>query len=132
MSRQQPLSLRGCEVLPPLETSSTPVAGPAPQKKPKRAGERFRTLNAFCDFTMAGLIPSEIAVWLLLFRDTKQNGLARTSQADLARRAGVNPRTVGRAVLSLCQAGLLSVVHQGGLSKGSSTYRVHPLRKEVQ
>jgi DNA-binding MarR family transcriptional regulator len=91
------------------------------------AGERFKVLNAFADFTLAGLDRAEIAVWLVLWRDTKPDGLARTSQADLARRAGVTDRTVRRAITSLLDAGLLRVVHRGGLRRGVSVYRVLPL-----
>jgi Mn-dependent DtxR family transcriptional regulator len=67
---------------------------------------------------------------MLLYRDTKRNGLARTSQVDLARRAGTTPRTVERAVRSLACRGLLAVVNRGGLRKGPSIYRVHALAKE--
>jgi hypothetical protein len=39
------------------------------------------------DFTLSALTRAEIAVCLLLWRDTKSDGTAQTSQADLARRA---------------------------------------------
>jgi DNA-binding IclR family transcriptional regulator len=76
---------------------------------------------------LAGLDRAEMAVWLLLWRDTKPEGLARTSQADLARRAGCNPRTVRRALAALQSAGLVAVVRRGGLNRGLSVYRVDPL-----
>jgi hypothetical protein len=44
-------------------------------------------MNAFVDFSMAGLTGAEVKVWLILYRDTKATGLARTGQTDLARRA---------------------------------------------
>jgi hypothetical protein len=88
---------------------------------------RFKVINTFADFSLAGLDRAEIAVWLLLWRDTKPDGLARTSQTDLARRAGTSDRTARRAVNSLRRAGLLTVVYQGGLRRGASVYRVHPL-----
>jgi hypothetical protein len=93
----------------------------------RRTGERFALLNAFADATLATLDRAEIAVWLLLWRDTKPNGLAHTSQADLARRAGVNPRTIRRALAALQRAGLVVVVHRGGLPLRVSAYRVHAL-----
>lgn len=92
-------------------------------------GARFKVVNTFADFTMRSLGRAEIAVWLLLWRDTK-DGVARTSQKDLAQRAGVSERTARRAVQRLCRAGLLTIVHQGGVRRGPSTYRVDPFRKE--
>ena len=48
------------------------------------------------------LTRAEIAVWLILYRDTRE-GTARTSYDELARRAGLNRRNVGRAVRRLEQ-----------------------------
>jgi hypothetical protein len=68
------------------------ACGPgAPKRRPgdrPAARGRFATVNAFADLTPAGLNRAEIAVWLLLWRHTKADWLARTSQANLARRAG--------------------------------------------
>ena len=119
----------------PSRNGSTP---PRHQDKAKgntarrKTGDRFAVLNAFVDFTMQELSRAESLVWLALFRDTKPDGLARTGQADLARRAGVNVRTVKRTVASLHRRGLLVLVHRGSLRHGPSTYRVRPLttRKE--
>jgi hypothetical protein len=96
----------------------------------RRTGERFATLNAFVDFTLRELTRAEIAVWLALYRDTKPDGLTRTSQADLARRAGVNLGTAKRTVARLCRRGLLTVVFRGSLRRGPSAYRVRPLTKD--
>jgi hypothetical protein len=118
----------GAGVLPPLD--EPPPAPPAvPQAKPakhKAAGERFATLNAFVDCSMARRTRSELATWLVLYRDTR-NGTAATSQADIARRAGLSVRAVKRAVAGLQAAGLLSVCYTGGLNRGPSRYRVRPL-----
>jgi hypothetical protein len=103
--------------------------GAAPPKGRQR--NRFQVFNDFADHTLAGLSRAEIAVWALLWRDTRPDGLARTAQTDLARRAGVNPRTVKRALRTLERAGLVTVVHRGSLFRGPSTYRVSPLRREV-
>jgi hypothetical protein len=94
-----------------------------------KAGERFAVLNAFVDFALAGLSRAEIAVWLILYRDTR-DGTARTSYDDLARRAGLNRRNVGRAVRRLEGRGLVQVVHRGGLGRGTSRYRVRGLPKD--
>lgn len=82
-------------------------------------------LNNFIDFTMGQLGRKEIAVWLVLYRDTKA-GVARTSQADMARRAGVSDRTVRRALRRLESFGLLEVAYRGGIGRGVSAYRVRP------
>jgi hypothetical protein len=129
--------LTGCQVLPPMHAkpkrlanghSNAEASGATSGKsdgKPSRNRGRWQALNHFADCTMAPLSRGEIAVWLILYRDTKPNGLARVSQADLARRAGADDRTVRRALRRLTKAKLLSVVRRGGLRRGPSTYRVH-------
>jgi DNA-binding transcriptional ArsR family regulator len=98
--------------------------------KPKgKTSERFRVLNAFVDFALAGLSRADITVWLVLYRDTR-DGTARTSYDDLACRAGLNRRTVGRALRQLERRGLVRVVHRGGLRLGVSRYRVRGLSKD--
>ena len=96
----------------------------------RETGDRFGTLNAFVDFSLRELTRAETAVWLTLWRDTKRDGLARTSQADIGRRAGLNVGTVKRAAARLCRRGLLTVVFRGSLHRGPSTYRVRPLTKD--
>jgi hypothetical protein len=134
-----PRIITGCAVLPPLDAPAPPSAHPAPrrtgQPKGKPGGRpaargRFATVNAFADFTLTGLCRAEIAVWLLLWRDTKADGLARTSQADLARRAGCDVSTVKRAVRRLVRVGLLDIARRGRLGAGPSAYRVRPLRPD--
>ena len=100
-----------------------------PGKAKGAAGERFAVLNRFVDFTLVDLSRAEIAVWLILYRDTRE-GTARTAYDDLARRAGCNRRSVCRAVHRLEQLGLLKIVHRGGLGRGASRYRVRPLAKD--
>ncbi len=132
MSRPPPV-LRVGEEPPPL---NPPPAngrhdGPPDRGKPKgkrttakgKAGERFAVLNTFVDFALADLSRAEVAVWLVLYRDTRE-GTARTSYDDLARRAGLNRRNVGRAVRRLESRGLLKVIHRGGLGRGVSSYRL--------
>ena len=126
----QPRILAVGEEPPPLDAGGTePRQG---RGKPKgasctaraRSGERFRTLNAFVDFTMADLKPSERAVWFVLFRDTKRDGIARTSERDIARRAGVSDRMVRYALKALERRGLVRIVRRGRLQTGPSSYRV--------
>jgi hypothetical protein len=121
----------GCDVLPPLDPSPRPAGrGPAGRGAVTgKPGGRFATINAFADFTVAGLSRAEVVVWVLLWRDTKADGLARTSQADLARRAGCDVSTVKRAVRRLVRAGLLDIARRGRLGCGPSAYRVRPLAR---
>ena len=128
-----PPVLPGCSVLPPMEPPR-PRQGNANGKageKPKRtagAGDRFATINGFVDFTLGGLTRNEAAVWLVLWRVTK-DGTARTAQTDIARRAGINRRTVIRILGKLESTGLLRTVHRGGFNRGMNVYRVLPLAK---
>ena len=138
----EPQIIPGCAVLPPIRSLRLPsVANDShrynqdhvyqnkAKKKPARrkTAGRFAEFNSFVDFTLAKLKRNELAVWFVLFRDTKPDGTARTSQADLARRVGANIRTVQRAIRRLTDKGLLQVVYRGSLGCGASTYRVQPL-----
>ena len=97
------------------------------RKTTKRASAlRFEVLNAFVDGGMAGLTPHEAAVWLVLYRDTKPDGIARTAVDDIARRAGIGRRTVLRALKRLEALRMLQVTRRGGLNRGASAYRVFP------
>ena len=101
-----------------------------PESTKKTAGERFRTLNAFVDFTMRNLKPSERTVWLILFRDTKRDRIARTSERDIARRAGIGERMVRYALTGLVTRGLVKIVKRGRLQSGPSSYCVIALEPE--
>lgn len=125
-----PPVLSGCSVLPPMVTPRPrPVSNVT--SKPKRTAatpNRFGEINSFVDFTLAGLSRNETAVWLVLWRDTK-DGTSRTAQIDIARRAGISRRTVIRILAALESKGLLQTVHRGGLNRGMNVYRIHPLAK---
>jgi hypothetical protein len=128
-----PVILRVGEEPPPLD-SGRPAAqpGPTPTRASGPKGERpsqgrFQCINAFIDVTMADLTPAERSVWLILWRDTKPGGLATTSQASLAARAGVSDRAVRKALRRLEGRGLVSVARRGSLRRGPSAYRVRPL-----
>ncbi len=73
---------------------------------------------------MAELSRAELITWLILYRDTR-NGTAATAQADIARRGGMDVRTVKRAIARLQRRGLLTIVYRGGLNRGPSRYRVN-------
>lgn len=103
-----------------------PIAPPMKPKRGPRRSERFATLNAFVDIGLADLTGAETKVWLILYRDTKKTGTARTGQADIARRSGLSGRSVKVAVRSLQAKGFIRVVRRGRLNAGPSTYRLHP------
>ncbi len=127
----EPRILPGCEVLPamnppkPTREQSSEAAKP---KRTKATAGRFAVLNAFVDFTLSSLSRNDLAVWLILWRDERK-GTSRTSQTDLARRAGVTRRTVVRVLDRLETKGLLQRIRRGGLNRGLSVYRVLPLSK---
>ena len=102
-----------------------------PNDAKRKAGERFATINAFVDSSMRALTRAEMAVWYVLWRDTR-DGTARTSYDDLAGRAGLNRRSVSRSLRLLEGRGLVSVVRRGSLRKGPSAYRVHPLERGTE
>lgn len=115
--------LKGCTVLPPLTAAATPT----PPKKAtgkRSAGDRFAAVNLFCDAIIRDLPRAEALAWLLLWRDTKKDGLVRTSQGDLAKRSGTTLRTMERAIRKLIERQLLVVVRRGAKNCGASTYRV--------
>ena len=129
-----PPMLTGCDVLPPMEAGESNHTDTNERKEPKRkpnrrkTADRFAVLNAFVDCTAGTLSRSEMAVWWVLFRDTRDE-IAQTSQGEIARRAGISDRTVRRALGRLERRGLLKIVYHGGLNKGPSKYRVFPLEK---
>jgi len=113
------------QTLPPMLTEEERKAVEArhrPAGKQKQTG-RFHVLNTFVDASLRNVKKSAAKVWLILYRDTR-DGLARTGQQDIARRAGVSDRTVRTALRELERGGLLVVHRKGSLNRGPSVYRV--------
>lgn len=105
------------------------------QRKPKatqrKAAGRFAVLNEFVDTSMHDLTRSELAVWLVLYRNVR-DGKARLSAGGIANVAGMSRRSATAAIGSLRRKGLLTVIYKGGQNRGASTYRVNggsPLHK---
>ena len=123
-------TLTGCEVLAPMEPTESRNRDSSKSDKPKKqTRDRFAVLNTFVDFSIQSLSRSEMAVWMVLYRDTK-DGIAATSQVDIARRAGIHRRTVCRVLKRLEKRGLLTVIYRGGLQRGMSKYRVRPMAND--
>jgi hypothetical protein len=102
----------------------------AARTAPPAKGDRFRMLNAFIDFEMGSRPRSQVTVWLVLFRDSR-DGIARTSQREIARRAGLSIRGVQKALARLRADGLVEVARRGGLAAGPSSYRVQAAVKST-
>lgn len=120
-------------VLPPM-SDGRPMPEQAEgcdRKSNRRHQGRFGVLNNFVDFTLRVLNRSDIAVWLVLYRDSR-DGVARVSQSHIAERAGVHVSTIKRAIGRLKARELVAVVHQGGLNRGVSSYRVDSLEQGSQ
>jgi len=103
--------------------SKTPTA-----KRPAGAVKRrFGLLNATIDRAMPSMTRAELAVWLLLFRHAKPDGIVSASVADLVRRTGSGERSVRYALERMRDGGLLDRVKRGTLAGGPSVYRLrHP------
>lgn len=118
--------LEGCSVYEPVG----PVSNAEPVRScssslPATRG-RFGVLNSFVDVTMRSLRGAALEVWLVLFRDVR-DGVATTSHSRIATRTGRSRRTVIRAIKKLEAAGLVDVIHRGGLNAGTNHYRVNAL-----
>lgn len=112
---------------PPLRVVRDDAAKPEPKtphKKPtKRDGNRWNELNQFIDVTMRDLSPRQVAVWLTLFRDSR-NGVASVSQVYIAERCGLRRPTVSTTISELEALGMVTTIHAGGVGRGVSKYRV--------
>jgi hypothetical protein len=91
----------------------------------------FPTFNGFVDLGVQHLSRSEIAAYLILLRDTKPDGAARTSFGGIALRGGMSRRQAVRAVRSLIERGVVEVLRRGGRRIGATTYCVVPGGIEV-
>ena len=118
--------IAGCGTLPPM-LDDEPQRVSKREKPPKQfkqvTKDRFEVLNSFVDCSLAGLSRADVSTWLVLYRDTR-NGIAVTSQADIAKRIGASDRAVRSSIGRLEKRGLLIVVRRGGLIQGPSKYRV--------
>ncbi len=128
-----------CSGLPPLVAPSGPPPRPArataadtKAKGRRKAGDRFAVANAFADCGARVVDPTAQAVWWIVWRETKPDGLARISYGRLAECIGRNRRTAIRAVRRLVKVGLLIMVRRGGLAEGASIYRARGTPKPTK
>ncbi|GIW86693.1 MAG: hypothetical protein KatS3mg108_1017 [Isosphaeraceae bacterium] len=105
----------------------------AARSRPASSGSRsayykawFATLAGFADHGVQTLKRAELAVFLLLLRDTKADGTARAGLTDLATRGGMSKRSAIRAVQTLTDRGVIRVVRPGVRGK-ATLYTVFPV-----
>jgi hypothetical protein len=130
--------LSGVSVMPPMKppqttppatseqtvtTDTTERSHTRRQSKPKGSAARFKLLNEFIDQTLQQLTPRQVAVWLCLFRDSR-NGTATAAQSYIATRCGLQRPTVSTTIGELEALGLVVTIHRGGINRGLSRYRV--------
>ena len=68
---------------------------------------------------------SELAVYLILMRDTRPDGTARAGLDDLAKRGGMSKRSASRGVQSLVNRGVLRIIRHGVPGK-PTIYTIFP------
>lgn len=108
----------------PNKPNQTRPLSKARGKEPRHNPSRFASINSFVDITMRGLSGRAALAWVVLWRDTKPNGIARTGITDLARRMGCSTATAKRALAELRTRKLIEVADRGRLGGGPSSYRL--------
>ncbi len=108
----------------PNKPNQTRQPSKADGKEPRQKLHRFETINTFVDITMRGLSGRAALAWVVLWRDTKPNGIARTGVTDIARRMGCSTATAKRALAELRARNLIEVADRGRLGGGPSSYRL--------
>src|SRR5262245_48567890 len=87
--------------------------------------ERWKVFNHFVDRGLAKLSRSEGFVYLILFRDTRPTGLARTALSELAQRGGMSERQASRALQSLIRKGKVYVI-RAATGRRAALYSLYP------
>ncbi len=98
-------------------------------KKRNAANGRFAKLNRFVDVTMRTLQPSQIAVWLYLFRSEKE-GVVSESVRQIAAGTGLHRNGAHKAMKELGRMGLVETIKLAKSLKDYSTYRLHATRTD--
>ncbi len=93
------------------------------KREPGRTEWKIKAFNRFIDETLASLPSTAAVLWLTLFRFERQ-GVARASLNTLAKRMGVDRKTVDRNMRLLQKHELIKKERQGGIGKGSNEYRL--------
>jgi hypothetical protein len=109
---------------PGLAPPRQPAAnGKAPKRK--EATGRFQVLNTFVDESARLVSTTAQAVWMVLYRETKPNGLAQVSHNQIAEMIGLKRRATINATQELIAKGLIKVIHRGSATTHEATiYRI--------
>jgi hypothetical protein len=100
----------------------TASAGDKPQP---RKGDRWATLNSFVDVIAPRLTLAERAVWLVMFRYSR-NGVCDTSERAIATQAAIDKASAGRALRRLVELRLVWALFKSNRKGTSSRYGIHP------
>jgi hypothetical protein len=102
----------------------TKPAAPAGEPGSKEAS-RWETLNGFVDVVLQTLHPTEVVVWLLLYRRANASGSVSASNRGIVAQTGLGLRSVARAMKRLRELGLIAdkrlSCHKGD---GASLYQM--------
>ena len=109
---------------PTAAPTRKPLTSEPKEKRPHRAGGRFEMINAFVDNTMRVLSHRAALAWVILWRDTKPDGLAKTGVAYLARRMGCSNATAKRALSELRKQKVIEVAERGRKGGATNSYRI--------
>jgi hypothetical protein len=109
---------------PTAAPARKPLTSEPKEKRPHRAGGRFEMINTFVDNTMRRLSHRASLAWVILWRDTKPNGLAQTGVAYLARRMGCSHATAKRALSELRKQELIEIAERGRKGGETNSYRI--------
>lgn len=111
-----------------IERGNTPTRT-NPQLNRRRAprSPRWTMLNAFIDHRQRQLTSSSVRVWLVLFRESKPDGLARVTIAQIAVSAGICTRSVDNGLRELRDKRFVVLVSRGNRNKGPNIYRLRPI-----
>jgi hypothetical protein len=102
--------------------------GPSTRQRQQAGGSdagRWHTLNAFVDGMMSQCTEAEVRVWLAIYREVKPGGLARIGMGQISKVAGIERRSVVRAMDALKRRGVVEVVTRGTINGTPNAYRLH-------
>lgn len=108
---------------PEVETAEMANQPKRPSRTNRRSAFFWRAwralLDDFVDNGIRRLNPSEVAVYLILLRDSKPDGTARAALTDLAARGGLSVRSASRAIQTLIKRGRITVLKPGVVGRAT-------------
>lgn len=117
------------ELNKPAQRRSREGAG----RKPKQNGHkpanspRWQLLNSFVDFGQRQIPSRAVRVWLAMFRKANRNGVVQIGVEEMAKKAGVEDRTIFNALRDLEDAKFIHQTSRGNRNKGVSRFQLLPI-----